>query len=282
MIKAIHKISCGYFKLDGGAMFGVVPKTMWEKQNPPDSNNMCTWALRCLLIETEERRILVDTGMGHKQDEKFRSFFHPHGDQSILASLEMKGFQAADITDVFLTHLHFDHCGGAVMRSAQGELLPTFPNARYWSNPRHWEWALNPNERERASFLKENFVPLMDHGVLHFIENDKATLEWLPGIDIRFVNGHTEAMMLPEINFENRTYIYCADLFPSSFHVPMPYIMSYDVRPLVTLQEKEIVLNQAVDNEHVLVFEHDPFIDAATVKRDEKGKIRIDKSVELS
>ncbi|MBK8955455.1 MAG: MBL fold metallo-hydrolase [Saprospiraceae bacterium] len=281
MIKALYKINCGYFKLDGGAMFGVVPKTMWAKQNPPDENNMCTWALRCLLIQTEDSLILVDTGMGDKQDEKFRSFFYPHGQQSLLTSIEGKGFAAGDITDVFLTHLHFDHCGGAVIRNEKNELIPTFPNAKYWSNPRHWEWAMNPNDRERASFLKENFVPLLDHGVLHFIENDKATLEWRPGIDIRFVNGHTEAMMLPEINFENRTYIYCADLFPSSFHVPMPYIMSYDVRPLVTLQEKEIVLNQAADNEHVLVFEHDPFVDAATVKRNERGKIIIDRTIEL-
>jgi len=281
MIKALHIIETGYFKLDGGAMFGVVPKSMWSKQQPADENNMCRWALRCLLIETDEKRILVDTGMGNKQDEKFRSFFHPHGQENLLDSLKVRGFEPEEITDVLLTHLHFDHCGGAVSRNEHDQLVPTFPNAAYWSNHRHWEWAMNPNDREKASFLKENFVPLMEHGVLHFIENDKSTLEWLPGIDIRFVYGHTEAMMLPEIDFENRLYVYCADLFPSSFHIPMPYVMSYDVRPLVTLQEKEIVLQQAVEHEHVLVFEHDPAITAATVKRDDRGRIILDKVIDL-
>ena len=281
MIKALHIIETGYFKLDGGAMFGVVPKSMWSKQQPADENNMCRWALRCLLIETDEKRILVDTGMGNKQDEKFRSFFHPHGQENLLDSLKVRGFEPEEITDVLLTHLHFDHCGGAVSRNEHDQLVPTFPNAAYWSNHRHWEWAMNPNDREKASFLKENFVPLMEHGVLHFIENDKSTLEWLPGIDIRFVYGHTEAMMLPEIDFENRVYVYCADLFPSSFHIPMPYVMSYDVRPLVTLQEKENVLQQAVDHEHVLVFEHDPAIKAATVKRDDRGRIILDKVIDL-
>ena len=281
MIKALHIIETGYFKLDGGAMFGVVPKSMWSKQQPADENNMCRWALRCLLIETDEKRILVDTGMGNKQDEKFRSFFHPHGQENLLDSLKVRGFEPEEITDVLLTHLHFDHCGGAVSRNEHDQLVPTFPNAAYWSNHRHWEWAMNPNDREKASFLKENFVPLMEHGVLHFIENHKSTLEWLPGIDIRFVYGHTEAMMLPEIDFENRVYVYCADLFPSSFHIPMPYVMSYDVRPLVTLQEKENVLQQAVDHEHVLVFEHDPAIKAATVKRDDRGRIILDKVIDL-
>lgn len=282
MIKALHLIETGYFKLDGGAMFGVVPKSMWSKQQPPDENNLCSWALRCLLIETSDQCILVDTGMGKKQDSKFRSFFHPHGHETLLGSLETKGFSPEDITDVLLTHLHFDHCGGAVMALPSGELVPTFPNANYWSNYRHWEWAINPNEREKASFLKENFVPLMEHGLLHFIENDKSTHEWLPGIDIRFVYGHTEAMMLPEIDFENRKFIYCADLFPSSFHIPMPYIMSYDVRPLVTLQEKEIILNQAAEHEHVLVFEHDPFTKAATVRRDERNRIVLDKVIDIN
>lgn len=281
MIKALHIIETGYFKLDGGAMFGVVPKSMWSKQQPADENNMCRWALRCLLIETDEKKILVDTGMGNKQDEKFRSFFHPHGQENLLDSLKDRGFEPEEITDVLLTHLHFDHCGGAVSRNEHDQLVPTFPNAAYWSNHRHWEWAMNPNDREKASFLKENFVPLMDHGVLHFIENDKSTLEWLPGIDIRFVYGHTEAMMLPEIDFENRVYVYCADLFPSSFHIPMPYVMSYDVRPLVTLQEKDIILQQAVEHEHVLVFEHDPAIKAATVKRDERGRIVLDKVIDM-
>lgn len=281
MIKTIRCIPSGNFKLDGGAMFGVVPKTMWSKLNPPDAQNLCTWALRCLYIETDDRKILVDTGMGTKQDEKFRSYFHPHGNQSLLGSLEVEGIAASDITDVLLTHLHFDHCGGAVHKTEKGELVPAFPNARYWTNERHWEWALNPNERERASFLKENFIPLQQHQVLHFVGSDKESLEWLPGIHLRFAYGHTEAMMLPEIEFENRTYIYGADLFPSSFHVPMPYIMAYDVRPLVTLQEKELVLNHAADHEHVLIYEHDPFISASTVIRDEKGRIQVGKSIEI-
>lgn len=281
MIKAIHSIETGLFKLDGGAMFGVVPKSMWKKLNPPDDNNLCTWAMRCLLIETEDRLILVDTGMGDKQDERFKSFFHPHGDMSLSDSLRLKGFQTGDITDVLLTHLHFDHCGAAVEYNDSGELVPGFPNARYWSNERHWDWAMNPNEREKASFLKENFVPLLDHRVLQFVDSDKSTLEWLPGINLRFVNGHTEAMMLVQVELDGNRYIYCADLFPSSHHVAMPYIMAYDVRPLVTLQEKEIILNQAVEQRHILIFEHDPKIEAAVLKRDDKGRIVVDKAVTI-
>lgn len=281
MIKAIHCIETGLFKLDGGAMFGVVPKNLWKKLNPPDENNLCTWAMRCLLIETDDRLILVDTGMGDKQDDRFKSFFHPHGDMNLFDSLRLKGFQRGDVTDVLLTHLHFDHCGGAVMFNDKGELVPSFPNARYWSNERHWDWAMNPNEREKASFLKENFVPLLDHQVLQFVDSDKSTLEWLPGISLRFVNGHTEAMMLVQLELDGNRYVYCADLFPSSYHVAMPYIMAYDVRPLVTLQEKEIILNQAVEQGHILIFEHDPKIEAAVLKRDDKARIVVDKALVL-
>lgn len=279
MIKSIHCIESGLFKLDGGAMFGVVPKSMWKKLNPPDENNLCTWALRCLLIETEDRLILVDTGMGDKQDERFRSHFHPHGEYTLKESIRRKGYKFEDITDVLLTHLHFDHCGAAVEKNSKGELVPAFPNARYWSNERHWDWAMNPNDREKASFLKENFVPLLDHQVLHFVDNDKSSLEWLPGISLRFVNGHTEAMMLVQMDFNSNRYVFCADLFPSSFHIPMPYIMSYDIRPLVTLQEKEIILNQAVEHGHILIFEHDPKIQAAILGRDDRGRITIDKPI---
>lgn len=281
MIKSLKTIHSGYFKLDGGAMFGVVPKTLWNKLNPPDENNMCTWSFRCLLIETENRKILVDCGMGDKQDAKFKSFFEPHGRTDIVSSLIAGGIQAEEITDVFLTHLHFDHCGGAVTKTEDGKLLPTFPNAKYWSNERHWNWAMNPNDRERNSFLKENFVPIREHGVVEFIDSSNNVLEWIPGINIRFVYGHTEAMMLPEIEFNNQTYIYCADLFPSSHHIPMPYVMAYDVRPLLTLEEKEIILKRAAEHKHILIFEHDPKIDAATVKRDEKGRIVLDEIITL-
>lgn len=281
MIKSLKTIHSGYFKLDGGAMFGVVPKTLWNKLNPPDENNMCTWSFRCLLIETENRKILVDCGMGDKQDAKFKSFFEPHGRTDIVSSLIAGGIQAEEITDVFLTHLHFDHCGGAVTKTEDGTLIPTFPNAKYWSNERHWNWAMNPNDRERNSFLKENFVPLREHGVIEFIDFSKPVVEWLPGINIRFVYGHTEAMMLPEIEFNNQTYIYCADLFPSSHHIPMPYVMAYDVRPLLTLEEKEIILKRAAEHKHILIFEHDPKIDAATVKVDEKKKIVLDEIITL-
>ncbi|MBP8724737.1 MAG: MBL fold metallo-hydrolase [Saprospiraceae bacterium] len=280
MIEALQFVETGYLKLDGGAMFGVVPKTIWEKLNPPDNQNLCTWSMRCLLISTNDRKILVDTGMGDKQDVKFRSFFHPHGG-SLDDALQNLEVSPEAITDVLLTHLHFDHCGGAVIRDAKGQLVPAFPNARYWSNERHWDWACKPNDRERASFLRENFIPLQDHGVLHFIENDKATTEWLPGINLRFLYGHTEAMMIPEIDFENRKYIYCADLIPSSHHIGMPYIMSYDVRPLVTLQEKDIVLQQAADHEHVLLFEHDPNVRTLTVVRNEQGRIVAGRQVNL-
>jgi glyoxylase-like metal-dependent hydrolase (beta-lactamase superfamily II) len=281
MIKSIQTIHSGYFKLDGGAMFGVVPKTLWHKLNPPDDNNMCTWSFRCLLIETNDRKILVDCGMGDKQDAKFKSFFEPHGKTDIVNVLKEKGFDANDITDVFLTHLHFDHCGGAVSKKEDGSLVPTFPNARYWSCERHWNWAMNPNERERNSFLKENFVSLKEKGVVEFIDSSNKTIDWLPGIRIQFVYGHTEAMMLPVIEFNNQTYIYCADLFPSSLHIPMPYVMAYDVRPLITLEEKALILNQAVENNHILIFEHDPKVDAATVRKDEKGKIVLDKVITL-
>ena len=281
MIKSIQTIHSGYFKLDGGAMFGVVPKTLWNKLNPPDDNNLCTWSFRCLLIETDDRKILVDCGMGDKQDAKFKSFFEPHGKTDIVNALKEKGVDANDITDVFLTHLHFDHCGGAVTQKENGTLVPTFPNARYWSNERHWHWAMNPNERERNSFLKENFVPLKEQGVVEFIDSSNKNVDWLPGIRIQFVYGHTEAMMLPVIEFNNQTYIYCADLFPSSLHIPMPYVMAYDVRPLITLEEKALILNNAVENNHILIFEHDPKVDAATVRKDEKGRIVLDKVIEL-
>lgn len=278
----ISIIPTGFFKLDGGAMFGIVPKQLWERLNPPDEKNMCTWAMRCLLIETESRKILVDTGLGDKQDAKFRAHFEPHGEENLLQSLAKNGLQVADITDVFLTHLHFDHAGGAVRYDAAGNLVPTFPNATYWSNERHYNWAFYPNERERASFLKENFVPLKEAGVLKFIEIQEGWFDWLDGIQIKTVYGHTEAMMLLKIKVQEQTFIYCADLIPSSYHIGMPYIISYDVRPLHTLEEKENVLTEALNEGHILIFEHDPKIAAATVKKDERGRIVLDKVVEMT
>lgn len=281
MIHSIKTIHTGYFKLDGGAMFGVVPKTLWSKLNPPDEQNFCTWSLRCLLIEMENKRILVDCGMGNKQDDKFRSFFQPHGNTDLLNVLAQDSIMPEDITDVFLTHLHFDHCGGAVSKDSEGNLIPTFPNAVYWSNERHWDWAINPNERERASFLKENFIPLQQQSKIKFIESDKTYLEWLPGIVIRFSYGHTEAMMTLEMEWNDQKYVYCADLLPSSFHIGLPYIMAYDVRPLVSLQEKEFLLRQAVDHNHILILEHDPIAPAVTVKYDERNRIVMDRIVQL-
>jgi glyoxylase-like metal-dependent hydrolase (beta-lactamase superfamily II) len=269
----IHIIETGYFKLDGGAMFGVVPKTLWQKKNKPDENNLCTWSMRCLLIEQGERRILVDTGIGDKQDEKFRSHFEPHGEASLMGSLQQAGFEPESITDVLLTHLHFDHVGGAVKYDANQNLVPTFPNATYWSNEVHYNWAYYPNPREKASFLKENFVPLKKAGVLQFIDVQKDDLEWLPGIDIRFVYGHTEAMMVPIFHQGDHTLVYCADVIPSSFHIGMPYVMSYDLRPLDTMREKGRILEDGVDRGHYLFFEHDPATACVQVERNDRGRI---------
>ncbi len=280
----ISVIDTGYFKLDGGAMFGVVPKKLWSRLIQPDENNLCTWAMRCLLVQTEGRNILIDTGIGDKQSEKFFSHFHPHGEASLLGSLEMQGLQASDITDVFLTHLHFDHVGGAVCRNEKGELLPTFPNATYWSNQAHYDWAFTPNDREKASFLKENFVPLQEQGMLKMLPSQpyNEVLPWLEGIDVGYAYGHTEALMTPRINYQDKTIIYCADLLPSPHHISMPYVMGYDVRPLQTLREKEWFLAKAVDEGHLLFFEHAAEVEACTVKRNEKGRIVADKTGALS
>ncbi len=279
----LHTINTGLFKLDGGAMFGVVPKQMWKRLNPPDEHNMCTWAMRCLLIETDDRLILVDTGIGNKQGEKFKKHFEPHGDDSLLQSLNNLGFKASDITDVFLTHLHFDHSGGAVSRNAEGNLVPTFPKAKYWSNQQHFAWAFQPNPREKASFLKENFVPLQEAGVLHFVEPTSADgwNDWISGIQYRLVYGHTEAMMMLRIQHDNGILIYCADLLPSSFHVGLPYVMAYDVRPLKTMEEKSVLLEEAVQQNYCLFFEHDPVTECGFVEKNERGRIVLKESQTL-
>jgi glyoxylase-like metal-dependent hydrolase (beta-lactamase superfamily II) len=275
----LHSIDTGFFKLDGGAMFGVVPKTIWNKTNPADANNLCTWAMRCLLIEDANRLILIDTGIGDKQDEKFFSHYYLHGDATIDSSLAKLGFHRNEITDVFLTHLHFDHVGGAIKREGD-KLIPAFKNAVYWSNGKHWDWAVNPNDREKASFLKENILPIQESCQLKFIEaHDNVT--FTDQISIRFVYGHTESMMLPLINYKERQILYMADLLPSVGHLPLPYVMAYDMFPLQTLTEKKIFLNEAVANNYILFLEHDPVNECCTLQQTEKG-VRLNETFKLS
>ena len=269
----ITPIHTGFLKLDGGAMFGIVPKTMWQKLNPPDEQNKCTWSMRCLLVETAGRKILIDTGIGDKQDDKFRRIFEPHGSRTLQEALRRQGIHPGEITDVLLTHLHFDHVGGAIQRDASGRLTPAFPNAVYWSNKRHWDWAMQPNEREKASFLKENFVQLQAEGLVQFIEPGEGWVPWMKHIDLYFAYGHTEAMMIPKLNVRGRTFIYPADLIPSVHHIGMPYIMAYDVRPLDTLREKAWLLQEALEQDAALIFEHDPAVTAAKVQQTEGGRI---------
>ena len=265
----IFTIDTGFFKLDGGAMFGVVPKTIWQKINTPDENNMCNWAMRCLLVQDGNRLILIDNGIGNKQDNKFFSYYFLSGSATLESSLNKYGFSTDDITDVFLTHLHFDHCGGSIKwNSAKDKLEVAFKNATYWSNQNHWEWATKPNPREKASFLKENILPIQESGQLKFIDKGEKLTD---NFDIRFVNGHTDSMMLPIINFNGTKIAYCADLIPSAGHLPIPYIMAYDTKPLISLQEKSDFLDEAVQNDYTLFFEHDPINECARVEQTEKG-----------
>ncbi len=265
-------IESGYFKLDGGAMFGVVPKKMWQKLNPPDEQNMCTWAMRCLLIEQGDRKILIDTGMGDKQDAKFRSHFSPFGEKTLVESLADAGLAPGEITDVLLTHFHFDHVGGAVKIGEKGDYELTFPNATHWTNELHYNWAFDPNPRERASFLKENFVPILKSGKLKYIDVQKEDLNWLPNIDLRFVYGHTEAMMLPIINYNGQKILYCADLMPSTGHIGLPYVMAYDIRPLVTIEERRRMIEEATTQDLRLFLEHDPKTALISLKRNDRGR----------
>jgi glyoxylase-like metal-dependent hydrolase (beta-lactamase superfamily II) len=265
----IHSIDTGLFKLDGGAMFGVVPKTLWQKSNPADQNNMCTWAMRCLLIEDGNRLILIDTGIGNKQSDKFFSHYYLHGNESLESSLVEKGFSMDDITDVFLTHLHFDHCGGAISRKGE-QLLPAFKNAIYWSNQKHWDWAVFPNNREKASFLKENIIPIQESGQLQFVKEQDG-IGFSNDFKVRFAFGHTDAMMLPQLFYKDRTILYAADLLPSVGHIPLPYVMAYDMFPLKTLVEKKSFLEEAADQNYVLFLEHDSMNECCTVERTDKG-----------
>ena len=275
----LYTIDTGLFKLDGGAMFGVVPKSIWQKSNPADERNLCTWAMRCLLIEDGNRLILIDNGIGNKQDAKFLDHYYLHGEETLDSSLAAKGFHRDDITDVFLTHLHFDHCGGSIVREGD-QLVPAFKNAQYWSNEKHWEWATKPNDRERASFLKENILPIAESGQLKFIE-DRDGVQFHEGIQIRFAYGHTDAMMLPQIQYKEKTIVYMADLLPSTGHIPLPYIMAYDMFPLTTLHEKKAFLQEATDKNYILYLEHDPVNECCTLQQTEKG-VRLHETFKLT
>jgi len=296
----LHTINTGFFKLDGGAMFGVVPKVIWNQLNPADENNLCNWAMRCLLIEEGDKLILVDNGIGNKQDARFFSHYYLHGEESLDSSLKKNGFSRDDVTDVVLTHLHFDHCGGSVVREGD-KLVPAFKNARFWSNQRHWQWAVLPNDREKASFLKENILPIKEAGQLAFIrlpekrDNRFAAQDETGGIDnipvsdgplpsqlsFRFVDGHTAGMMLPQIKAGEKTIVFVADLIPSAAHVPLPYVMAYDMFPLTTLEEKKSFLTEAASGDYILYLEHDPIDECCTVKTGERG-VRKEETFRLS
>ncbi len=264
----IYPIETGNFKLDGGAMFGVVPKSIWQRTNPADANNLISMSMRCMLIEDGNRLTLVDTGLGSKQSNKFFGYYDLFGDFSLDTSLAQLGFHRDDITDVFLTHLHFDHCGGVIQwNSDKTGYMPAFKNAKVWSNDNHWDWATNPNPREKASFLTENILPIKENGQLNFIKNPIEQI----GFDVLFMNGHTEKQMLPKIEYQNQTLVFMADLLPTTGHIPLPYVMGYDTRPLLTIEEKAQFLIEAADHEYLLFLEHDAETEICTVKHTEKG-----------
>ncbi len=270
----LYPIEAGNFKLDGGAMFGVVPKSLWQRTNPADDNNMIDIAARCLLIENGNKLTLIDTGMGNKQSDKFFGYYHLWGDDSIDKSLKKYGFSRDDITDVFMTHLHFDHCGGSVEYNKDRTILqPAFKNASFWSNKKHWKWATEPNRREKASFLKENILPIEKSGQLKFTQlpSDTILKDSTLGFDIFFANGHTEKQMIPMINYKGKTICFMADLLPTAGHLPIPFVMGYDTRPLLTLNEKELFLKMAADNNYYLFLEHDAHNQIITVKHTDKG-----------
>jgi glyoxylase-like metal-dependent hydrolase (beta-lactamase superfamily II) len=265
----LHSINTGNLKLDGGAMFGVVPKVIWGKAYPADENNLCNWSMRCLLVETDDRKILIDCGIGDKQSEKFFSNYYLNGDDTLDKSLAAIGLGVDDITDVILTHLHFDHCGGAVRwNEERTDYVPTFKNATYITSKAQWEWATRPNNREKASFLKENILPIMEKGKMKLVDSD---CELFPGISIRIFNGHTDGQVIPFIRYKDKTIVFMADLLPAAAHIPLPYVMSYDTRPLITLQEKEAFMNEAAKNGYILFFEHDLYRECCNVQETDKG-----------
>ena len=267
----IELINTGYFKLDGGAMFGVVPKSLWQRTNPADENNLCSWAMRSLLIKDGDRAILIDNGLGNKQSERFFSYYYLHGNDSLSGGLAKAGLHEDDITDMMLTHLHFDHCGGGIKQDGE-HLVTTFAKATYWSNEDHWQWATAPNPREKASFLSDNILPMQESGQLEFVplENQQR----LP-FEIIFANGHTDKQMLPKIIYKGHTLVFTADLVPSVGHIPLPFVMGYDTRPLITMEEKASFLNEAADNKYVLIMQHDSVNECCTVKHSERG-VRVD------
>ena len=274
----LFTVDTGFFKLDGGAMFGVVPKSIWSRTNPSDENNLCPWAMRCLLVSDGNRLVLIDTGIGDKQDARFFSHYYLHGDASLTKSLQQLGVHPTDITDVFLTHLHFDHCGGSVKYGSHGQYELTFPRATYWTNEDHWNWATVPNPREKASFLEENILPLQEHGVLNYL--DLGTKSLFPGVDFLTMDGHTDKQMLPKMKYKGHTLVFMADLLPSVGHIPLAYVMGYDTRPLLTLQEKQEFLEIAARDQYVLFLEHDSVHECCTVKMTEKG-VRVDQTFRL-
>jgi len=279
----IYPLNTGNFKLDGGAMFGVVPKTLWSKTNPADENNMCNWSMRSMLIQDGNKLILIDAGIGDKQSEKFFSHYYMNGNDSLSGNLSKLGFSKEDITDVFLTHLHFDHCGGAIQWNKDHTgFEPAFKNAIYWSTENHWKWATEPNPREKASFLTENILPIQESGQLKFVERTgNYTQNVFSDFDVLFVDGHTESMMIPHIQYQNKTVVFMADLLPSTGHIPLPYVMGYDTRPLITMGEKEVFLNNAANKEFVLFLEHDSVNECCTLQNTEKG-VRLKDSFSFS
>lgn len=264
----LHAIETGNLKLDGGAMFGVVPKSIWGKAYPADENNLCNWSMRCLLVVDGDRKILIDNGIGEKQDDKFLKHYHLNGEDTLAGSLQKVGYTADDITDMVLTHLHFDHCGGSIRKTDETHFEPVFKNATYWISKPQWEWAVHPNRREKASFLKENILPIKDSGQLKLVEEE---MEIFPGFRLAFYNGHTDGQMIPHIQYKGKTIVFMADLLPSTAHVPMPYVMAYDTRPLLTLQEKEKFFADAISNEYILFLEHDLYNECCTIENTEKG-----------
>lgn len=274
----LHVINTGYFKLDGGAMFGVVPKSIWQRSNPADDNNLCSWAMRCLLVQQGDQCILIDNGIGNKQSEKFFSYYYLHGDDSLESSLHNAGVDYGDITDMFHTHLHFDHCGGGVNQTGESKFELAFPKARYWSNREHWQWATVPNAREKASFLKENILPIEESGHLFHVDMEEESP--FSNMEMITVDGHTDKQMLPKIQYRGHTLVFVADLLPSVGHIPLPYVMGYDTRPLLTLSEKAAFLKEAADKGWVLFLEHDPVHECCTVKHTDRG-VRLDQTFAL-
>jgi len=273
----LYKIETGNFMIDGGAMFGVVPKSLWEKKYPANEKNLCNFSMRSLLIVTEGRKILIDAGVGNKQDEKFFRHYYLNGTHSLKDSLGKTGNSPDDITDIVLTHLHFDHCGGAIEYNKDNELRPAFINAKYWISRQQWDWAINPNQREKASFLQENFLPIKKNGQLEIIDDD---FELVPGVKLRLYNGHTDGQIIPFIKFNNKTIVYAADLIPTSVHIPLSWICGFDIKPLVSMDEKKAFLEEALTNNYILFFEHDINVECCSLKMTKKG-IRVGKIYKL-